>query len=100
MTVGVEWDDVIRGKHDGSCTDNKGIVHRYFNCRKGSGSFVKPNKVSGGRSFLEALFERYVSMDAPEIAPQEILPGAFVMTSKGSLKKIEFVGERKIRYLT
>jgi hypothetical protein len=38
-----------------------------------------------------------VAMDAPQIAPDDILPDAFVVTSKGVMKSIEFVGEKKIR---
>ena len=58
---------------------------------------MKPNKISKGKTFTEALREKYVSMDAPEIAPDDVLPDAFVVTSKGAMKSIEFVGEKKIR---
>ena len=95
--VGIEWDNHSRGKHDGSCVDSKEVVHRYFQCPPGAGSFVKPGKVSRGKTLTDALRERYVSMDAPEIAPDDVLPGAFVATAKGTLKSIEFVGEKKIR---
>ena len=63
----------------------------------GSGSFVKQNVVIKGRKFTEALLERYISLDAPDVAPDSIIPDAFVQTSKGNMKNIEFVGERKIR---
>ena len=59
---------------------------------------MKPSKVSGGRSFTEALHERYVALDAPEVAPGAIVPDAFVLTASGVQKSIEFVGEQKIRY--
>jgi hypothetical protein len=96
--LGVEWDDKSRGKHDGSCVDENGCFFRYFECVNGAGSFVKSSKVSLGRSFETALAERYVAEDAPEItAADSSLPGAFVTTSKGNVKKIEFVGERKLR---
>jgi hypothetical protein len=71
-------------------------VHRFFSCAQNAGSFVKPSKISKGRSFVEALRERYVEMDAELIAPQNILPGAVVNTSKGT-KQIEFIGETNIR---
>lgn len=74
----------------------QGKVHRYFTCAQGAGSFVKPSKISKGRSFVEALRERYVEMDAELIAPENILPGAVVNTSKGT-KQIEFIGETNIR---
>jgi hypothetical protein len=43
------------------------------------------------------LKERYVALDAPEVAPNGIVPDAFVFTAKGTQKTIEFVGEQKIR---
>ena len=95
--IGVEWDAPDRGKHDGSCVDSAGILHRYFSCIDGSGSFVKQSKVHAGRSFLEVLKERYVEMDAPISAPGNIVPDAFVMTAKGHQKNIELLGEQKIR---
>jgi len=95
--LGVEWDIKTRGKHDGSCVDSKGILHRYFSCQNGAGSFVKKGKISTGRSFVDALQERYVSMDAPEVAPDSIIPDAFVITSSGQQKQIQLLGEIKIR---
>ena len=55
--LGIEWDKPNRGKHDGSCVDKQGIMHRYFTCTDGMGSFVKPAKITPGRSFLEVLRE-------------------------------------------
>lgn len=78
--------------------DSNNVVHRYFQCSQGSGSFVKSTKVVLGRPLTEALRERYVSIDAPEVAPDGIVPDAYVVTSKGAQKKIEFVGEKKIRF--
>lgn len=64
----------------------------------GSGSFIKPSKIQTGKSFYQALQDRYVSVDAPEVvASDSTLPGLFVSTSKGHQKPIEFVGEMKIR---
>ena len=94
---GIEWDDKSRGKHDGSCVDKAGKLHRYFQCDVTAGSFVKANKIKFGRTFMEALRERYVDMNAPLVAPDNIVPNAFVQTSKGNQKSIEFVGETKIR---
>lgn len=98
--LGVEWDDKSRGKHDGSCVDDEGKLHRYFECAYGAGSFVKPSKVFSGKSLNEALRERYVDLNAPAIVDEEDpkLPDAFVSTSKGNKKSIEFFGEKKIRY--
>ncbi|MFX8727597.1 hypothetical protein ABTM60_20170, partial [Acinetobacter baumannii] len=80
----MEWDDKTRGKHDGSCLDEAGTVHRYFKCDFGAGSFIKPNKLLRGKSFIEALRNRYVDLNAPSIVKEgSILPDAFVTTSKG-----------------
>jgi hypothetical protein len=58
---------------------------------------VKPNKLNFGKTFSEALQERYVKLDAPEESPGSIIPDAFVTTASGVQKSIEFVGEHKIR---
>ncbi len=98
--LGVEWDDATRGKHDGSCVDDQGILHRYFECVYGGGSFVKVNKVNTGRSLVDALKDRYVSIDAPTIVePDGKLPDGLFNTSKGNQKSIEFYGEKKLRYV-
>jgi len=98
MNVGVEWDKENRGKHDGSCVDAQGTTHQHFNCAAGAGSFVKPTKIRTGCTFVEALMERYVSMDAPMITGQEnSLTESFAVTAKGERKVIEFVGESNIR---
>ena len=95
--LGVEWDQE-RGRHDGSCVDDDGVLHRYFQCANGFGSFVKPSKVTAGTMLITALRERYVGLDAPEIAgPDSVLPDAFVVTAKGHQTGIEFVGEKKLR---
>lgn len=78
--------------------DDSGNLVRYFSCAYGAGSFVKPNKLIYGRSLVEALKERYVDLDAPTISSKDAtLADAFVITSKGNQKSIEFVGESKIR---
>lgn len=89
---------VVVGKHDGSCVDSEGILHRYFSCVDGAGSFVKHSKIVEGKSLAMALSERYVGMDAPEIVAEDsTLPDAFVTTSRGRQKSIELLGEKKIR---
>jgi hypothetical protein len=96
--LGVEWDKANRGKHDGSVVDSDGNLHKYFEVSSPlGGSFVKGNKVTAGCSFTDALKRRYVKEDAPMVAPDSIIPDAFVVTSKGKQKSIEFVGEKKIR---
>ncbi|CAI5467924.1 unnamed protein product [Closterium sp. Yama58-4] len=57
--VGVEWDDPSRGKHDGVVTGK-----RYFQCEMvpagtPAGSFVRPQKLTGGVTLRDALLDRY-----------------------------------------
>ena len=52
--IGVEWDDVTRGKHDGSAVDAAGATVRYYTCAQGAGSFVKPRTVTGASSSMSA----------------------------------------------
>ena len=44
-----------------------------------------------------ALEEHYVGLDAPLLAPDNVLAGQYARTSKGGQKQIEFYGESKIR---
>lgn len=90
--IGVEWDDPTRGKHDGSCLDESGVFHRYFECAFGAGSFVKEHKLLLGRSFLEALYERYQDTSEASEAGDN-----YALTARGNQKPIEFVGEEVIR---
>ena len=99
--VGVEWDDPSRGKHDGSVVSRatQELV-RHFVCEKAGlcGSFLRLHKVDLGQTLSEeVLQEKYVGLDAPLVAPNNVLPGAFAMTSGGHKKPIELLGELKIR---
>ena len=97
--LGVEWDSAGRGKHNGSCVDSEGVLHQYFECGEGMGSFVKGNKVTNGRSFVDALKERYVKPDAPSITTEQdpTLPDTYALTSKGEKKPIALLGEHRLR---
>ncbi|CAM9849958.1 unnamed protein product [Ascophyllum nodosum] len=95
---GVEFDDPVRGKHDGSVEKPNGSIQRYFSCiRGGSGSFLKAGKFSTGVSMVEALRKQYVDVNAPLVAPENLLPDAYASTARGGKKAIEFHGETKIR---
>ena len=71
--IGVEWDDPKRGKHNGS---RKGIqyFHTLYVSRQfinnmsfreeTSGSFVKEDKLERSKSFLQAVYERYLPWEA------------------------------------
>jgi hypothetical protein len=66
----------------------------------GCGSFIKKSKIKKPKTLQEAIAERYVSLDAPEmITSDSKLPDAFVSTSKGNQLQIELVGEMKLRWI-
>ena len=96
--AGIVWDDLSRGKHDGSvvCRETNQIV-RHFSCGTTQGSFLKLRKLDLGVTLTAALLrEKYVEMNAPIIAPNNILPHS-ATTSSGREKTIELLGELKIR---
>ncbi len=96
--AGIVWDDSSRGKHDGSvvCRQTNQIV-RHFSCGPTQGSFLKVRKLDTGVTLNASLLRnKYVEMNAPVIAPNNILPHT-VKTSSGREKTIEFYGELQIR---
>jgi tubulin-specific chaperone E len=110
--AGIVWDDPCRGKHDGSviCRQTNAIV-RHFSCgSSGSstknsnnknhptqGSFLKLKLLDTGIPLTASLLRsKYVEMNAPVIAPNNMLPHT-VTTASGKELPIEFWGELKIR---
>ncbi|KAL7468346.1 hypothetical protein ACHAXS_008564 [Conticribra weissflogii] len=96
--AGIAWDDVTRGKHDGSviCRRSNQIV-RHFKCGPTQGSFLRLHKVDAGVELTPELMRgRYVRPDAELVAPGNLLPHV-AKTSGGRDKPIEFWGELKIR---
>ena len=96
--AGVLWDDPTRGKHDGSviCRATKDLI-RYFCAPPNGGSFLRLRKMDLGVSLTQDLIqERYVEMNAPLIAPNNMLPHT-ARTASGKPKDIELLGELKIR---
>ncbi|KAL7531500.1 hypothetical protein ACHAWF_003792 [Thalassiosira exigua] len=96
--AGVAWDDVTRGKHDGSviCRETNRIV-RHFKCGPTQGSFLRLSKLDAGVALTpELMRSRYVEPDAELIAPGNMLPHV-ARTAGGRDKSIEFWGEVKIR---
>lgn len=96
--AGISWDDTSRGKHDGSvlCRSTNQVV-RHFHCGPTQGSFLRLSKLDRGVTLtLELLQSKYVEMQAPVIAPNNILPHT-ARTSSGKDKPIEFLGELQIR---
>ena len=96
--AGVLWDDPTRGKHDGSviCRATKDLI-RYFSAPPFGGSFLRLRKIDLGVSLTQDLIQdRYVEMNAPLIAPNNMLPHT-ARTASGKPKDIELLGELKIR---
>ena len=84
--VGIEWDRVERGKHDGTL---KGT--QYFVCEKEGdcASFLRPKKLSLGVSLPQALLSRYTNAD-PEGYMEE--SDKLIVGNKGGAVKVELVG--------
>lgn len=83
--LGVEWDDALRGKHDGA---HDGV--RYFSCKSPlagarGASFVRPHKVRASRSFLEAFWDKYSR--APSHAREE--DDMYIHTVRGHRVRVE-----------
>mmetsp|Transcript_54033 Transcript_54033/g.61509 ORF Transcript_54033/g.61509 Transcript_54033/m.61509 type:complete len:595 (-) Transcript_54033:297-2081(-) len=96
--AGIVWDDNSRGKHDGSviCRQTNQIV-RHFSCGPTQGSFLRIRKLDFGVALTTTLLrDKYVKMNAPIIAPNNLLPHS-AKTSSGREKSIEFLGELQIR---
>lgn len=96
--AGIMWDDPTRGKHDGSviCRRTNALV-RHFSCGPTQGSFLRLHKMDLGVALTTALLRsRYVEMEAPLVAPNNLLVHT-ARTSSGRAKPIEFHGEMMIR---
>lgn len=94
--AGIAWDDASRGKHNGSviCRTTNQLV-RLFHCQ--GGSFLRLGKLDLGVTLdPELLQSKYVDMNAPVVAPNNILPHT-ARTAGGRDKPIEFLGEMNIR---
>ncbi|KAL7438600.1 hypothetical protein ACHAXM_006401 [Skeletonema potamos] len=96
--AGIAWDDVTRGKHDGSVISKlTNQIVRHFKCGPTQGSFLRLPKVDVGVALTPQLMRsRYVRPDAELIAPDNLLPHV-ARTSSGRDKPIEFWGEVKLR---
>jgi tubulin-specific chaperone E len=99
--LGVEWDDVDRGKHDGTYQGTK-----YFHCLSSAptaGSFIRPSRTPDLlRSFLDALRFKYAAGDTSRsgftISNAESgasIPNGNVIEISG--KVVEEVGFERIR---
>jgi Leucine-rich repeat (LRR) protein len=87
--VGVEWDDVTRGKHDGWLA-GPGGGERYFKCAMGAGSFVKAQKLLLSKDFVQVMKDKY------EHGGEEESIINSVDTQRGRSKPIILVGMDKV----
>lgn len=90
--LGVEWDDKLRGKHNGTHEE-----HVYFTTsHPKSGSFIRLQKASFGQSFMLAVTDRYGKID--DDTAGVITKDLFVV---GGNKKtvVEMVGAKKVNEL-
>lgn len=96
--AGIAWDDVTRGKHDGSVISRStNQIVRHFKCGPTQGSFLRLSKVDVGVPLTPQLMRtRYVKPDAELVAPDNLLSHV-ARTSSGRDKPIEFYGELKLR---
>jgi hypothetical protein len=96
--AGIAWDDNSRGKHDGSVISRQtNQLVRLFHAKQNNGSFLRLSKLDLGVSLTTELMKsKYVEMDAPVVAPNNVLPHS-AQTAGGREKPIEFLGELQIR---
>jgi hypothetical protein len=87
--VGVEWDDITRGKHDGWLA-GPGGGERYFSCAMGAGSFVKAQNLLLSKDFVEIMKDRYDHGGEEESVINS------VGTNRGKSKPIILVGMDKV----
>ena len=87
--VGVEWDDITRGKHDGWLA-GPGGGERYFSCEMGAGSFVKAQKLLLSKDFVDVMKDKY------EHGGEEEAIINSVDTLRGRSKPIILVGMDKV----
>ncbi|TVY54097.1 Tubulin-specific chaperone E [Lachnellula suecica] len=89
--LGVEWDDPLRGKHDGELKGK-----RYFRCLSNSrtaASFIRPTrKADPEQSFVEAVHQKYATEITSQSAPVD--SGKEIVISG---KVAEEIGFDKIR---
>lgn len=90
--AGISWDDNTRGRNDGSVVTADGVIHRYFQCTQGAGSFVKAELVKTGTDFLSALRQRYEDDSCSGKVEESSIVGI-----SGHSVPILLVGDEKIR---
>lgn len=92
LWVGISWDEVTRGKHNGTVEG-----FEYFKSKGNSGSLIKLNKINVGLNFKEAMDFKYNFDNSDEVFRQineANKSGMYLMGNKRKID-IEFVGNEK-----
>lgn len=100
--AGIVWDDVTRGKHDGTvvcCRTGQLVRHFAAPSHPTAASFVKLHKVDTGVTLNHTLLQqKYVPVHSNEcVAPDNLLPHTAQTASGRNDKPIELLGELNIR---
>uniref|UniRef100_A0A914C636 CAP-Gly domain-containing protein n=1 Tax=Acrobeloides nanus TaxID=290746 RepID=A0A914C636_9BILA len=91
--IGIDWDDPMRGKHNGTVNGVK-----YFEARcPTSGSFVRPIYACSGRDLVEEINSRYAegNVDKSSNDSSENFLAASLPAINIGIKKCEYVGMEK-----
>jgi hypothetical protein len=99
--------NAIQIKADNAKEERSGVNHRLFvshpaaTLRRCAHSHTcmpcARAQIDTGVSLAEALASQYVEVDAPLVAPGNLLTGQYVQTVRGRHKPIQLFGEEKIR---
>ena len=86
MWVGIEWNNIGRGKHNGNLNGKQ-----YFICEKegNCASFVRPKKVKLCYSVAQGLLSRYTNTDPTGYQEER---EKLILGKKGAAVKVELVG--------
>lgn len=88
--IGLEWDDVSRGRHNGTVKD---VTYFVTKDNQPSGSLMKVEKAEFGRNILDAVIEKYfkncVSDNYKEMIAKQILQSSDEVAEEASKLKVK-----------
>ncbi|KAK6183626.1 hypothetical protein SNE40_011064 [Patella caerulea] len=89
LWLGVDWDEPNRGKHDGTHNNIKYFTTRY----EKSGSFVRPQKVNTGITFISAVRDRYGLKSEHDAG---VITDELFVVGTGKTTVVEMVGAKSL----